>query len=109
MDELVCPYCGATQMDAEELCPYEGKLECNSCGEEFHASIQPTISFHSSKIDTDKDENSETDREQALENLQEQGKKLPDKPVKEIKKDIRKKMENELNTEKDDDRRKDNG
>lgn len=42
------------------------------------------------------------EEDNALETLREQGKKLPDKPVKEIKKDIREKMERELNTERDD-------
>ena len=53
-DEIVCPYCGAKELDSWEVCPGEediGNIECGTCEKTFFAQRIITIQYSTYKID----------------------------------------------------------
>ena len=53
-NNLVCPYCGYEDRDSWEVCPNDEDLdvcECGSCGKEFRAWRNISITYSTEKLD----------------------------------------------------------
>ncbi len=53
--EIVCPYCGYTYTDSNELSADEDEIECKHCERKFYYGRAITVEYETHKIDEDGD------------------------------------------------------